>query len=338
MKVAFFTTKPWEEEYLRGALSEMPELTLDFYPGPLRQESLPPVLDYEAVSVFVDSVVDRPVFEQLPNLKFITARSTGFDHIDMAAAHERGVAVSYVPSYGENTVAEYAFALLLALSRKIYQAYDQIKENANFKVEDLRGFDLRGKTIGVVGTGRIGRHAIAMAKGFSMKVVAYDAFPNQDLAGELGFTYLDLPTLLQTSDVVTLHVPYSKETHHLINSESLKQIKPGAYLINTSRGPVIDTEALVVALKEGRLGGVGMDVFEEEKIIFDEASFLLNDDKEQHNWRTIIANHVLIDLPNVIVTPHNAFNTTEAIKRILDTTVENLRGFATGGPVNLVKA
>ncbi|MEK7505075.1 MAG: hydroxyacid dehydrogenase [Patescibacteria group bacterium] len=337
MKAAFFTTKPWEEDYLRQLLSGVSDLTLDFYPEDLRAETLPPRTDYDLISVFVGSVVNKPVFEALPNLKCVVARSTGFDHIDLATARERNVVVSYVPSYGENTVAEYAFALLLALSRKIYQAFDQIKENANFKVEDLRGFDLRGKTIGVVGTGRIGRHAIGIAKGFGMQVLGYDPFPNQALAQELGFTYLSLPQLLAKSDVITLHVPYAKETHHLINTETLKQMKPGAYLINTSRGAVVETEALIPALKSGQLGGVGMDVFEEEKVIFNEADFLARGDNELHNWRTIIANHVLIDLPNVIVTPHNAFNTTEAIKRILETTAENIKTFLAGNPANTVK-
>mgnify|MGYP001575396803 CR=1 FL=1 len=337
MKAAFFTTKPWEEDYLRQLLSGVSDLTLDFYPEDLRAEALPSCTDYDLISVFVGSVVNKPVFEALPNLKCVVARSTGFDHIDLATARERNVVVSYVPSYGENTVAEYAFALLLALSRKIYQAFDQIKENANFKVEDLRGFDLRGKTIGVVGTGRIGRHAIGIAKGFGMQVLGYDPFPNQALAQELGFIYLSLPQLLAKSDVITLHVPYAKETHHLINTETLKQIKPGAYLINTSRGAVVETEALIPALKSGQLGGVGMDVFEEEKVIFNEADFLARGDNELHNWRTIIANHVLIDLPNVIVTPHNAFNTTEAIKRILETTAENIKTFLAGNPANTVK-
>ena len=337
MKAAFFTTKPWEEDYLRQLLSGVSDLTLDFYPEDLRAETLPPSVDYDLISVFVGSVVNKPVFEALPNLKCVVARSTGFDHIDLATARERNVVVSYVPSYGENTVAEYAFALLLALSRKIYQAFDQIKENANFKVEDLRGFDLRGKTIGVVGTGRIGRHAIGIAKGFGMQVLGYDPFPNQALAQELGFTYLSLPQLLAKSDVITLHVPYAKETHHLLNAETLKQVKLGAYLINTSRGAVVETEALIPALKSGQLGGVGMDVFEEEKVIFNEADFLARNDNELHNWRTIIANHVLIDLPNVIVTPHNAFNTTEAIKRILETTAENIKTFLAGNPANTVK-
>ncbi len=336
MKTAFYTIADWEREYLEGKLAGV-GVEAEYISTPLKKETLAGSSDAEIISVFVDSVVDKAVLDNFPNLKFIAARSTGFDHIDLATAKARNIPLSYVPSYGENTVAEQAFALLLAVSRKIYQAFDQIKETGSFSQANLQGFDLRGKTIGVVGTGRIGRHAIQMAKGFGMKVVAYDPFPNEAMAKELDFTYLPLPELLAASDVVTLHVPYMKETHHLINAETIKNMKPGAVLINTARGPVVETAALVSALKNGKLGGAGLDVLEEEGVIKDEFGFMLHGKASEHDLKTVLANHILIDLPNVVITPHNAFNTKEAIQRIHDTTIENIKAFLAGNSTNLVK-
>lgn len=336
--IVFFATKPWEEAYLKDKLKiAAPDLTPIFIPEILSKEHLPEDKSFSFCSVFVDSMVDRAVIEALPNLKFIVTRSTGYDHIDLAAAGERGIVISSVPSYGENTVAEYAFALLLTLSRKIYDGAHRVREETRFSFEGLQGFDLKGKTIGVLGTGRIGRHAIKMAKGFDMRVVAYDPFPNESLAKELDFTYLSFEEILKNSDIITIHIPYSKETHHLINEKTIAQMKPGAYLINTSRGGVVDTPALALALKEGRLGGAGLDVLEEEGVIKDELDFIVHGHPEEHSLKTILADHVLMDLPNVIVTPHNAFNTKEALTRILDTTVEDIVGFVKGKPVNVIK-
>lgn len=339
MKIIFFGTKEWEQEYVKRKCSEL-GITADvvFQPHILSKDTLPVQLDAEAICVFVDSKLDREVLDAFPNLKFIATRSTGFDHIDLEAARERGIVVSTVPSYGENTVAEYAFALLLSLSRKIYQAVDQIRETGSFNFDALQGFDLKGKTLGVVGTGRIGRHAIKIAKGFDMNVVGFDVFPNQELAQELGFTYLPLPELLAQSDAITIHVPYLPETHHLLNHETLATMKPGALLINTSRGAVVDTKALLEALTSGRVGGAGLDVLEEEVVIKDELQFVLRGDQSEHDLRTALANHALIDLPNVIVTPHNAFNTREALERIWDTTFENIAGFTHDSPKNVVSA
>lgn len=332
-KVIFYGIKPWEAEYLKGKLA----VEAVFHPELVSKDHLPLETDAEIISVFVDSAVDQTVLGALPNLRFIATRSTGFDHLDLASCRERGIVVSSVPSYGENTVAEQAFALILALSRKIYQAYDQIREQGNFSFDDLQGFDLKGKTIGIVGTGRIGRHAIKMATGFDMKILAYDPYPNPELQKQFAFEYVPLDELLAQSDIVTLHVPYTPETHHLIDAAHFAKMKRGAYLINTSRGGLVETEALVAALHEGRLGGAGLDVLEEEAIFKNEMDFLIRGRSEGHNLKTILANHILIDLPNVIITPHNAFNTKEALQRILDTTVENINGFLAGQPINVVK-
>ena len=336
MKVAFFSCEPWERQYLEQspALRQV-GVEMFFFDHALDHGHLSSA-DAAVVSIFIDSTVDETVFTALPNLKLVVTRSTGYDHIDVAAAKARGVVVASVPSYGENTVAEYTFALLLALSRKIFQSARQVKETGSFKLDGLRGFDLKGKTIGVVGTGRIGRHVIRMAQGFEMLVVATDARPDSAFAATAGFRYLPLPELLAASDVVTLHTPYLKETHHLINAETLGQMKLGAYLINTSRGAVVDTTALAAALGSGRLGGAALDVLEEEGAIKDELALLASGHPEEQKLRVLLADHALMKMPNVIITPHNAFNTTEALTRILDTTVEDIVQFVAGHPVNVV--
>ncbi len=338
-KVLFYDLENWEREYLNRH-SGWVEVGLEaiFAVGPLDDSNLPtPDEGVEVLSVFVGAQVTRKVLERFPNLRLVVARSTGFDHIDLTAARERGVTVTNVPNYGENTVAEYAFALLLSLSRKIYQGYDQIRESGSFGLDGLRGFDLQGKTIGVVGTGNIGRHVIRIARGFDMRVIATDARPDESAASQLGFRYVPFEELLATTEVITLHVPYLPATHHLINRETLAKTKRGAVLVNTSRGPVVETEALVAALTSGQLAGAALDVLEEEGTTKDELRFLANPHPAEVNLRTILANHILIDLPNVIITPHNAFNTWEALQRILDTTVANIAGWLKGAVINEVK-
>ena len=277
------------------------------------------------------------MLSHLPNLQLITTRSTGYDHIDLVACVKHGTAVANVPSYGSPTVAEFAFALILTLSRKIYDAYHRVREDGSFQLDGLQGFDLKGKTLGVVGTGDIGRAVVRIANGFEMKVVASDVKPDEEFAKEQSFRYCELDELLEQSDIVTLHVPYLASTHHLINKDNITKFKRGAYLINTSRGPVVETEALVQALTNGHIAGAGLDVLEEEGIVKDELAFLVGGHPEATNLKTVLAGHVLIDHPNVIVTPHNAFNTQEALQRILETTIENHLSFIHEEPRNLVK-
>lgn len=328
--IAYFETEEWEVPIVTRALQghEVWCTREKFSPAALPQGFTP-----DAISIFVGTEMTGAAFAALPQLRLLTTRSTGFDHIDCAAAKARGIAVAYVPGYGDHTVAEYAFGLMLTLSRKIYEAYDRIRETGSFSLEGLRGFDLAGKTLGVVGTGRIGCHAIRIGNGFDMKVVAYDTLPKQELCAQLGFVYVPLDELLAQSDIVTLHVPYSKSTHHLINAETLAMMKRSAILVNTSRGGVVDTDALAKALAEGKLGGAGLDVLEEEGAIQDERSLVLYGHPEAHNLKTVLINHVLIDMPNVVITPHNAFNTQEALERILGTDIENITSFIeTGAP------
>jgi D-lactate dehydrogenase len=338
LSVGFFIREEWEKEYVGGSSALRDAgIEVTFFEGIVDETHIPAQTDFGALSVFVDSTLNRAVLDKFPNLKFIATRSTGFDHIDLEACKERNIVVSTVPGYGANTVAEHAFGLLLALSKRIYDGYDQVRETGKFDPHALRGFDLMGKTLGVIGTGRIGKHAVQIGKGFGMSVIAHDAFPDEAYAKEAGIAYKSLPELLGESDVVTIHVPYMESTHHLINRESLASLKKGIIIINTSRGAVIETEALLEGLRSGQIGGAGLDVLEEEGVIKDELNFLVSGHPEGHNLMTALANHVLIDMPNVIVTPHSAFNTIEALRRIMDTTIANLTHFLEGKPENVAK-
>ena len=325
-KAAFFNFEKWGEEGKQYVM-QSPALRdagveIEIVNNTLDAAHIPVDVDFDIAAVFMDSAVDAATIAALPNLKFLTTMSTGFDHIDLASAAARMIPVSSVPAYGENTVAEFAFALILALSRKIRESNARVRDEHKFTTDGLCGFDLAGKTIGVVGTGRIGKHAIRMAKGFNMNIVAYDVYHDDSFAAEMGFSYLELGDLMSRSDIITIHAPYMPSTHHLINSANIGFIKHGAILINTARGAIVETAALTAALKSGQLGGAGIDVLEEEAAM-KAGDMSLDAD--------------LVQLPNVIITPHNAFNTTEAYVRILDTTIQNIVAFTKGTPTNLVK-
>ena len=337
MRIAYFGVTEEEKTYLKSRIAEAGlDGNVVFSDEKLQKEDISTEMDFDIISVFVDSKIDKPVLDAFPNLKYIMARSVGYDHIDLAETKKRGIIVSNVPSYGDHTVAEFTFALILTLSRKIFLSVDRIRETGSFSIEGLRGFDLKDKTIGVVGTGKIGKKVIELARGFGMNIIAQDAFPDKKAAEALGFQYVSFDELINRSDIVTLHVPYSKDTHHLMNRDSLAKMKKGAYLINTSRGGVVETEALVGALKSGQVGGAGLDVLEEELVIKDELDFIAKGNVAEHNIKTILANHVLINLPNVVITPHNAFNSAEALHRILDASVDSIKGFLEGAPPNAV--
>lgn len=284
----------------------------------------------EVLSVFVNSRVDALTLEKFPALKLVVTRSTGYDHIDLAACAKKNIAVSNVPTYGERTVAEYTFALLLTLSRRVYWSVQRIREEGRFHTEGLKGFDLAGKTLGVIGTGRIGCHVIKIANGFDMNVVAYDPYPKSNLEKACNMKYAALDDLLTRSDVITLHAPYMPATHHLLNQENMKLIKPGAVLVNTARGALVETTGLVTALKEGRLSGAALDVLEEEGYVGEEWRLLSQDAPVSGKMETVLADHQLMSFPNVIITPHNAFNTQEALERILDVTLDNIQTYSTG--------
>ncbi len=322
MKIAFLELHDWEEKYLRERLREHEFVS-------------PDSADAEVVSPFIYTKLTAEALNRWPKLKLIATRSTGFDHIDLAECARRGITVCNVPSYGENTVAEHTFALILALSRKVHEAFVRVRAG-NFSLDGLRGFDLKGKTIGVIGAGHIGLHVIRIARGFGMNVLAYDVRRDHFLAEVLGFEYSDLDALLGGSDIITLHAPYNRHTHHLINPGNIGKIKRGAILINTARGGLVDTEALLKALDDGTLAGAGLDVLEGEETVLEESA-LLRDQTNPELLRRAIQNHLILKKPNVVFTPHNAFNSQEALERILQTTVENITAFAAGAPKNVVR-
>jgi D-lactate dehydrogenase len=329
--MAFFELEKWEQDFLKRNLRKH---KLKFFDKPLSYANVSQLKNTEVIGVFIYSSITKKLLFKLPKLKFIATMSTGFDHIDMQTCRKRNIIVSNVPFYGENTVAEHTFALILALSRKIIDAVGRTRKG-NFSLDDLRGFDLKDKTIGVIGTGHIGQNVLRMAKGFEMKLLAYDVKKNLKLARQLGFKYAALTNLLKNSDVVTLHVPYNKHTRHLINSRNIKKMKKGALLINTARGGLIETDALLSALNSGQLGGAGLDVLEEEASIREEKQLLSKHFSE--NLKTLLGNHLLLNYENVIITPHNAFNSAQALNRILEATVENIKGHLKRKHINVVK-
>ena len=333
MKIGFFEIEGWEEASIKSAF---PNEELSLSAEKIDEDALPEQNDFEVLSVFVNSRITPKTLGHFPNLKYLVTRSTGYDHIDREECRKRGIAVAYIPGYGDNTVAEYAFGLLLSLTRKIYQSIDQIKETGSFSLAGLRGTDLKGKTIGIIGTGRIGKEAARIAKGFGMNIFAYDPMPDLEFAKEIGASYASLDDLLGNSDVISLHCPYSEETHHLLNRESMGKIKRGAYLVNTARGGLVETDALVEALKNGALAGAALDVLEEEGETRDELHFLASGHPKQEELRVMLENNVLMKMPNVLITPHNAFDTQEAMERILHITIENIQSFMAGKPENLV--
>jgi D-lactate dehydrogenase len=329
-KIGFF-----EAENGRAGITQRLENYGDpsFYAEPLNKR-LPEIPELDVVSVFIRSKVDAAVLDRLPNLKLLATRSTGYDHIDIEEAQRRGVAVANVPIYGENTVAEHTFALILSLTRNIHRAHIRTMRS-DFSLEGLRGFDLKGKTLGVVGAGHIGLHVVKMAKGFGMKVLAFDVQRNPFLAEVMGFDYASFDELLAASDIVTLHAPYNPATHHLIDRGALEKMKRGALLINTSRGGLVDTEALVWALDAGILGGVGLDVLEGEELVSEEAEILASGESTE-TLATLLRSHILVRREDVVITPHIAFYSREAVQRIINTTVENIIAFIEGRPQNLV--
>jgi len=330
MKIAFFEVENWEERFLKKCFPRAV-----FYSSKLTLTKIKKIKKAEIISVFIYSKIDEKKLENLPNLKFIATRSTGFDHIDIELCKKRGIKVANVPTYGENTVAEHAFALILALSRKIIPSIERTRM-ADFNLNGLRGFDLKNKTIGVVGTGNIGSHVCRIAYGFNMRILAYDLNINKDLEKKYNVCYQKtLPMLFAHSDIVTLHLPLNEHTYHIVNRQMLEHAKKGLYLINTARGGLVDTEALVWALDKGILKGAGIDVLEEEPLIQEERE-LLHKNIELSALRNVLADQILLRHPKVIVTPHNAFNSEEALLRILNTTISNIRNFKKGYPRNLV--
>ncbi len=314
--VAVFDTKPYDRAHLQEA-SDRSGIEWRFLDFRLTPQTAQMARGCQAVCVFVNDQLDRACLEALAaeGLRLVALRCTGHNNVDLAAAKALKIGVTRVPVYSPYAVAEHAVALLLCLNRKIHRAFNRVRE-LNFGLNGLMGFDLHGKTAGIVGTGKIGRIVAQILRGFGMKVVAYDPFPSHEWAEQNKVRYVDARTLAGESDVVSLHVPLTSETKYVIRQETLDLMRPGAVLVNVSRGALIDTTALIAALKSGRLGGVALDVYEEEEGIFfeDLSGQVLQDDELAR----------LLTFPNVLITSHQAFLTREALSDIARTTVANL--------------
>ena len=334
VKLVFFDVDEQEQTVIRNAFARESGYDVAVHSEPLTARNASLARDADGIGVFIRSHLTPDILNQLPNIRMIAAMSTGFDHIDVDACRKRNIAVCNVPSYGDNTVAEYAFGLMLALTRKFRSTFRRV-EQGEFGREGLQGTDLKGKTLGLIGTGRIGSHLARLAWAAGMKVAAYDLHPNPDLAEQYGVRYLSLDEVLDQSDVISLHVPYTKSTHHLINAERLRQLKHTALLINTSRGKVVDTRAVADALREGRLGGVALDTFEGEQVWIEE-EFLKRDDIAAIVLREAMESFSILHSDRAILTPHNAYNTAEALERILTTSSDNIKAFFAGTPQNVV--
>ena len=318
MKFAFFEISDLERKKFSDLLFND---SLLFFESTIQDTDINLFSDCDAISVFIHSKVTEDILSKLVNLKLVATRSTGFDHIDSSFCEKHHIDVKNVPLYGEYTVAEHTFALILSLTRKIHTSYVR-SIKGDFRTEGLQGFDLKDKTIGIIGGGRIGLHVARMARSFGMHVRVFDIKKDNFLAELINFKYVSLNDLLSVSDIVSLHLPLNDSTYHLINSDSLKLIKRGSLLINTARGGLVDTDALIVALNDGTLSGVGLDVIEGEEFLLEENIFNLPIEKAA---KLIVSSKILLDNENVVMTPHNAFNSVEAVSRIVEATVNNLK-------------
>jgi D-lactate dehydrogenase len=331
MRVAVFSSKPYDEKYL-GAAAQHAGHDLDFFEAKLCCDQAPLAAGYEAVCPFVHDELDEKVLRGLAEggTRLVALRAAGFNNVNLEVAREVGIRVARVPAYSPHAVAEHAVALILGLNRRTHRSYNRVREG-NFALDGLLGFDLNGRCVGVVGTGRIGTVFARIMAGFGCRLMAYDPYPNDEMRG-LGARYVDLPELFAESDIIALHAPLTSETHHLVDREMLTRVKPGVMIVNTSRGGLIDTEAAIEALKDGRVGYLGLDVYEEEDAIgfFEDLSQnIIQDDTFAR----------LLTFPNVLITAHQAFFTEEALANIAETTMANLTAFERdGAPLHEVSA
>lgn len=321
-KIAFFDTRSYDKEAFTKE-NEKFGYEIDFFDFKLNEKTAFTAKGFDAVCVFVNDVVNADVISILKNcgIKIILLRCAGFNNVDLAAAEKAGIKVVRVPAYSPHAVAEHGAALLLSLTRHIPQAYLRTK-TVNFNIEGLTGRDLFGLTAGVFGTGKIGQCMADILKGFGMKVICYDPFPNEKWAKEKGFSYVDIDTIFKESDVLSFHCPLTDETYHIVNHDNMKKMKSDAVIINTGRGALIDTKALVHALKHKHIGGAALDVYEEESAFFfkDCSAEIIADD--------VLAR--LLTFPNVLITGHQAFLTTTALSNIAEVTLNNFSSFLSG--------
>lgn len=321
----------WEIEISKNKLSNYKNIQQHFFSN-LEQLDSSILRQVQILTVFIYHKLDSTLLEKMPNLRLICTRSTGFDHVDLDFCKARNIQVCNVPSYGENTVAEFTFALLLALVRKIPQVYNRI-QNLNFNYQDLKGSDLHGKTLGLYGAGRIGLHVAKIAKGFGMRVLVYDIVRQSFLADLLGFEYVEVEELLAQSQILSLHLPYTEQTKHLINKTVLAKLPKGAILVNTARGGLVNNQDLLEALDSGQLAGAALDTVDYEKDLF-----LQEEAEKQIQLEQLEIAKKLVTHPKVIFSPHMAYYTQEAQERILDSTWDNIYSYLNGqAPANLLK-
>ncbi len=322
IEVAVYASKPYDREFLSTA-SGHKGITWRHHDFRLTTDSAATARGANAVCVFVNDRVDRACLALLAEagIKLVALRCAGFNNVDLAAAQELGIAVTRVPAYSPHAVAEHTVALFLTLNRKIHRAYNRVRER-NFSLAGLTGFDVHGRTVGIIGTGKIGRIVARIFRGFDAHVLAFDPIEDRNWAEEAGVEYADFDTVLQRSDILSLHTPLTPATHHLLNEQTLARLRPDVYIVNTSRGKLIDTTALLQRLKAGQIGGVALDVYEEEEGIFfeDHSGQALQDDEL----------NLLLSFPNVLITSHQAFLTREALSEIARVTSENLLRLASG--------
>lgn len=327
MQALIFSTKRFDRDLLQSRADDA-GLDVRFLETRLNENTASLASGAEIVSVFVNDLVNAAVIDQLADVgaKLIVTRSAGFNHIDLEAAERRSIAVARVPAYSPNAVAEHAVGVVLALNRKIHKAYARVRE-ANFAIDGLMGFDLHGKTVGVVGTGKIGLNFARIARGFGCNVLGFDPYPNDDFK-QLG-DYVELDQLLCDSRIISFHCPLTPETRHIIDDEAIEAMCDEVMLINTSRGGLIDTPAVIRGLKSSKIGALGIDVYEEE------SDFFFRDLSERVITDDVLAR--LLTFPNVLVTSHQGFFTREAVEAIADVTVENMTRYRDGGPENIAR-
>ena len=322
MKVLIYSTRKFEREYIERALNNHELRMLETR---LTADTASLAAGSEAVSIFVNDDASAPVLKKLKEagVKYLALRSAGFNHVDLNEASKLGIRVARVPEYSPAAIAEHTLALMLALNRKIVRAHNRVRD-MNFSLEGLTGFDMAGKTAGVIGTGKIGRMVARILHGFGCKVLAFDPYENEELKNKYEVSYTDLDTLLKESDIVTLHLPLSKESRYIINGDRIAKMKNGVMLINTSRGALVNTKDVIEALKTGKVGFFGIDVYEEEEGLFfeDHSEDIVQDD--------VIAR--LMTFQNVLITSHQAFLTREALGQIAQTTRFNVDCWEKGQP------
>lgn len=318
MIISFFEVTDIEKKELSKVFNK--HNTTKFFSDTIQNVDIKEYDDSDVICVFIHSKISKEIIDSCNNLKMITTRSTGTDHIDIPYAKERNILVRNVPLYGENTVAEHTFALMLSLSRKINESYINAR-CGNFSTEGLMGFDLKNKTLGIIGGGRIGLHVAKIARSFGMHVRVYDINEDEFLAEIINFKYVSLDELLEVSDIVSLHLPSNKYTHHIINDKTLSKMKDGSILINTARGDLIDTSSLIHNIESGKIYGAGLDVLEGENLLIEENIF---NSPIKSASKVIELNQKLTKMSNVVITPHNAFNSIEAVQRIIAKTISNI--------------